>query len=1089
MKYISLILVLLLACCKVSEVATLQNGSSMPPHYDVIECTEDGTQVLIDYVIGDNNTLKCCYDVETGKKIECPETFKCGKSSIECLEKRKATLGYDNGSTKGAISNNCGARPNFILFNQEFEVTGWEVNGSELGIGQTIGPYTGWTPQLQGWSDFFNTNDPSICTDASFGFNPAPTWRFSEIETCDPRVVYGTFKLKRKSDNCEFTIYPILESDTIEQAFRYCRADKKIIYCDADGNELETPECTEGYMPCGFEFEPYIDAENECPSEEYGPFCDRSFDLDTEICTVHETGVYLTIDCFGNFFYHTLGNEEIIEYELQGTFGPCDNCEDVEFEGCLPTCGDYTGKTEHYQIKEKFKLIEKQFDETVIGSQTVDISSDFGLAAGSIVATLDNNLWTGGGSNIAATSTTSPTTFSVSGTQPVCIRAMHGGAIPLDGGQDCFTSNDGVTYTFTGNITGDGSFTEGANGCVTSVTENSQGAINWTSDGPATSVTLSTTNTNAKNSIRFFVAICECIEVREWVSCDKKTCLWLDGKNAIDIEGLETCEVAVTVKSNCEEPCFLCVPNEDEFQCITFTGATYTEVLVNGTSIPLNSSSFTVVNDIAAYLNTIGCTAYATNETEKGFKRDGLRLVYECAEEINIEIIGGKTPIVWTSTCTEEGCALPVTQKGVWTVEIAEDCTKESDYDAVCVDGEPVIRKLTTDCNNNVTEEYYNFDDPSLPVILTEEPVQCDPVTTIQKTLCDENGNEFVQNTIIVGLPDGNAESQVVYDSNGNLVLNPPKLGSCMPPTFSKCGCVFDDNGFPIEVTKNEYYDKSKLIQVDWLYTNSDAPFLGNTTNFSKDCTYKVECPDLTPEGDCDSDCPLGNDAVFSEAGAYVTCTTAGDPLGGSVFLNGGGYTPPNTSQAFVFYPALENTSATVEFCADWNTGSGIGIEAIDLSTNTQLPILNYGTSSHALITIGGCTAGTTGFSTANIATGPTESAPGTGDWSGANGNSCIVYDMSGVTDPCSVVFITRAYNNDDYMENITVNGEFLGDVDCDPFLIPYVKPTGQLSGLCVDGVPLVSVVNSDFTISYYLDGELYKGEAQDCGCCSEEKK
>lgn len=233
------------------------------------------------------------YDPATGEVLEDAELCLpgegptlCGKTgpepvepcatvAPECLIKREYTVGYDNGITPGSSSNDCGARPNFVQFGWGFSVASWQVNGANAAApGDTLGPFTGWTPQLQGWADYFNATDPNPNATAAFGFDPAPTWRFAEITGCDPDAVYGPLTLVETSGpnvGCTYTIYPVpeLASETYTTIFRYqkidCGTDTKTwVYCDAAGEPIEAPEDIDCYRPCGYDFGPYLEGRSEC---------------------------------------------------------------------------------------------------------------------------------------------------------------------------------------------------------------------------------------------------------------------------------------------------------------------------------------------------------------------------------------------------------------------------------------------------------------------------------------------------------------------------------------------------------------------------------------------------------------------------------------------------------------------------------------------------------------------------------------------------------------------------------------------------------------------------------------------------------
>lgn len=578
MRYIYFIIALIVLGCSTPNKLKTLSGTQLGSDETWVSgfCdTLTGEKILIQRseLIDD-----CCYKFidNNWTKVECENIGECSSKKIytEELCYHGYFYYYDNTTPSngacGLVSANYGLNPN---------ETTWISFENSCDNYDSFTGHTNTAANLNGYFDGMNqylTDNTS--SEWVWGLDtPNKCWRY--FSTIAKEQCYGTWTLDYKGKTV--TVDPRILYAKCEITKKVCEEklpdgniDMVTSYYDANDSLLldltqYLIECT-GWDPIVINkiypdnksvidcltadctYKGLEESEPSCPVNQYGPLCDWSYYLDTETCTIITPDVYLDVDCFGEFRYYTVDAEDgVTEYELQGTYGNCD-CTEIDTETPLPLCGDETGITESYLVKKNFKLVESQFDPTITGSQTVDISADFGLAPGSIVATLDNQLWTGGTGTIAATSTTNSTTFSVSGTQSVCIRAVHGGSIPLDGGSDCFTSNDGVSYTFTGNITGDGSFTDGVSGCVTSVTDNLQGGIRWESDGPATSVTLSTTNTNAFNSVRFFVSICECVDVREWISCDKKTCLWLDGKDIVDVEGLEKCKDATDAKSDCE---------------------------------------------------------------------------------------------------------------------------------------------------------------------------------------------------------------------------------------------------------------------------------------------------------------------------------------------------------------------------------------------------------------------------------------------------------------------------------------------------------------------------------------------------------
>lgn len=282
------------------------------------------------------NGIVCCFDVEAYKtiKIDC-ENYVLGECekptpfATNCIEKRTYKLGYDNGLTSGSVTNDCGERVNLIRFNQSFTVVSWEVNGQLVGQGETIGSYAGWTQQLQGWSTFFNQFDPNIA-DANFGFNPAPTWRYSEIIGCSPQAEYGNLILER-IDGCIFTVYPILTSEETQRVNSYSVCDrdgvKETKYCDLDDTPIEIPEDLECFVPCGYDFGDFIatDAISPCSSETR-ILCDNVEGVNIEfirivtVCDgVDVSWINYTLDSYNN----AVDPDGLIEYVIQGNVVNC----------------------------------------------------------------------------------------------------------------------------------------------------------------------------------------------------------------------------------------------------------------------------------------------------------------------------------------------------------------------------------------------------------------------------------------------------------------------------------------------------------------------------------------------------------------------------------------------------------------------------------------------------------------------------------------------------------------------------------------------------------------------------------------------
>lgn len=282
-----------------------------------------------------------CYDSVTGLQVPCEQCVDCcpsetGADDVEC---RKIKVGYDNGITPGSSSNDCGSRPNFIRFNWDMEVVSWEVNGQLYGAGHQFTGITGWTPQLQAWADFFNLYNPNHtsnggCAEAAFGFKPSPTWRFTEITDCDPRVVYGPLILRRLSDGCIFTVYPIdtLKEDTINKFKRLDTYDCdtqciESTYFDINtGKEVEPECCPKCFVPCGYKFEDYTSGESPCVSNIYDTLCDKLEDdtlipyviILTDCGTVRSREVY-TLDSYLN----AATPDDLVEYTPVGTPVDC----------------------------------------------------------------------------------------------------------------------------------------------------------------------------------------------------------------------------------------------------------------------------------------------------------------------------------------------------------------------------------------------------------------------------------------------------------------------------------------------------------------------------------------------------------------------------------------------------------------------------------------------------------------------------------------------------------------------------------------------------------------------------------------------
>ena len=194
---------------------------------------------------------------------------------MDCLVKRTVRILYDNGITPGSSSNTGGTRSNLVRFNWTFESLGWETDKGLLGVGDTIGSYGGWSPQLEGWVAFGQTHYPDQ-TNHTFDFLPAPTWRSWNVVTCNPNAQFGKWELQRLDGNGgTYTIYPLLSEIIYDVCYRkeICDEKGKVIEIkwfraiDEDTFEaIETPVDSDCYVSKEFEFpDPILEgAESPC---------------------------------------------------------------------------------------------------------------------------------------------------------------------------------------------------------------------------------------------------------------------------------------------------------------------------------------------------------------------------------------------------------------------------------------------------------------------------------------------------------------------------------------------------------------------------------------------------------------------------------------------------------------------------------------------------------------------------------------------------------------------------------------------------------------------------------------------------------
>lgn len=276
-------------------------------------------------------------DINSGLCKDCATPF-----TPECVKVRRYTVGYDNGRTPGSSTNDCGDPVNLVRFNHTFTVDSWSVNGTPVGVGEPLGPFASWGPQLQGWADFFTNNDPNQNAEGASGVDPAPTWRFAEISGCDPLATYGKLELTR-DDGCKFTVFPVLETETIEMGFRFaehdCDGNVVIKWLDADGEPMETPEDADCWVPCSFVFSTLIEADavSPCATREPLDVCFIDGDGTQTNVTVIITDcpdIGRTVEAYTTESYLTAESpDDLVEFDLsqEGKLVNCDTGEEVVF--------------------------------------------------------------------------------------------------------------------------------------------------------------------------------------------------------------------------------------------------------------------------------------------------------------------------------------------------------------------------------------------------------------------------------------------------------------------------------------------------------------------------------------------------------------------------------------------------------------------------------------------------------------------------------------------------------------------------------------------------------------------------------------
>lgn len=158
---------------------------------------------------------------------------------------------------------------------------------------------------------------------------------------------------------------------------------------------------------------------------------------------------------------------------------------------------------------------QADIDETLSTFSTAspqDISSQWGLPAGSILLSITNagSTTSPTGSYLWSTTTGQLVTFTLSGTMKAELHLLHGSALDGAGEYDGFISNDGAIFNPTHTLeTGYSDLVSGNDYRV--VADGSEdgantGSFRWASDGPASSVSFSTTNTATwGNAVTFSV--------------------------------------------------------------------------------------------------------------------------------------------------------------------------------------------------------------------------------------------------------------------------------------------------------------------------------------------------------------------------------------------------------------------------------------------------------------------------------------------------------------------------------------------------------------------------------------------------------
>ena len=329
----------------ITRRAEICNGQQIAVDY--FEQDPDDDAALIPYeLVGD------FVDCATGEPVPLPDPLlDCvTPANLVCKKKRTFSIFYDNGITPSSSSNTCGERANLVRFNQGFTSIGWETGAGLVGVGEDIGPYTGWGDQLTNWFGFGESNDPYSSTHA-FNFQPAPTWRSWTIDGCNPDAQYGVWNLQR-DDGCEYKVYPLKKSaDIIEKIWCLDTVDcqgvptTKYYQQNEDGStytEVEAPENPECYVPCDYVFPSVImeGSVSPCETKEY-TLCDNFNGVQTQFVQLVTTcGSQKIIERYTLQSYNTATSpDDLVEYNVQGDIVVCGtNDPFVEPE---PECDDW----------------------------------------------------------------------------------------------------------------------------------------------------------------------------------------------------------------------------------------------------------------------------------------------------------------------------------------------------------------------------------------------------------------------------------------------------------------------------------------------------------------------------------------------------------------------------------------------------------------------------------------------------------------------------------------------------------------------------------------------------------------------------